>query len=108
MNSTQSLRVADDSDVPRWRLRMNAKQAWVVLTPGVVGYEIACREGQLLSEGVGDWLISRPILTRAAIAVLALHLRNAVPNSYDSVALGFQALRQSSRLLVLATAKLVG
>jgi hypothetical protein len=76
---------------------MNAKQAWVVLAAGVLGYEIVCKDGQLLSEGVDEWLASRPILTRAAIAALALHLGNAVPQRYDVVSLGFQAIRRTSR-----------
>ena len=100
MNRVQSLPVA--GDFPRWRLKMSAKQAWVILTAGVLSYEIACREGELLSEGVDDWLISRPVLTRAAIAAMALHLGNAVPKRFDVVALGFQVLRQSSRSLVTA------
>ncbi len=105
MNSSQSLSWSAQPVEP-WRLRMSAKQAWAVLATGVLGYEIACHEGQLLSEGVDDWLVSRPILTRAAIAAMALHLGNAVPKRYDVVSLGFQALRQSSRVVVLATAKL--
>ncbi|MUL79061.1 hypothetical protein [Mycolicibacterium sp. CBMA 226] len=85
---------------------MNAKQAWATLAAGVIGYENVCREGQLLSAGVDELLASRPILTRAAIAVMALHLGNAVPNRYDVVSLGFVALRQSSRYVVLVTARL--
>jgi len=85
---------------------MNAKQAWAILTAGVLSYEIACREGQLLSEGVDEWLISRPILTRAAIAAMALHLGNAVPKHYDVVSLGFQALRQSSRYAIFVASRL--
>lgn len=77
MNRIRTLRTAGSSDFPQWRLTMNAKQAWAVLTAVVLSYEIACREGQLLSEGVDEWLISRPILTRAAIAAMALHLGNA-------------------------------
>jgi hypothetical protein len=76
---------------------MNARHAWALLTAGVLGYEIACKDGQLLSECVDDWLLSRPILTRAAIAAVALHLGNAVPKRYDVVSLGFQAIRRSSR-----------
>jgi hypothetical protein len=57
---------------------LNARQAWAVLAAGVVGYEVACKDGQLLSEGVDEWLVSRPILTRAVIAALALHLGNAL------------------------------
>lgn len=98
MNRNQSSYVA--GDFPGWRLKMSAKQAWAILTAGVLSYEIACRDGQLLSEGVDDWLVSRPILTRAAIAAMALHLGNAVPKRYDVVSLGFQVLRHSSRYLV--------
>ncbi|RUP31506.1 MAG: hypothetical protein EKK51_14120 [Mycolicibacterium sp.] len=106
MNRIRTLRTAGSSDFPQWRLTMNAKQAWAVLTAVVLSYEIACREGQLLSEGVDEWLISRPILTRAAIAAMALHLGNALPKRYDIVSLGFQALRQSSRYLLLVSARL--
>ncbi|MUL65807.1 hypothetical protein BOO86_15130 [Mycobacterium sp. CBMA 234] len=85
---------------------MSAKHAWVILTAGVLSYEISCKDGQLLSEGVDEWLISRPILTRAAIAAMALHLGNAVPKRYDVVSLGFQVLRQCSRYLMVVTARL--
>ena len=78
---------------------MNARQAWAVLAAGVVGYELACKDGQLLSEGVDEWLLSRPILTRAVIAALALHLGNALPERYDIVSLGFLAVRKISREL---------
>jgi hypothetical protein len=98
MNNTQIRSAA--VDVPPWRLKMTAKQAWAILTAGVLSYEIACRDGQLLSEGVDEWLVSRPVLTRAAIAAMALHLSNAVPKRFDVVSLGFQALRHSSRYLV--------
>jgi len=43
---------------------MNARQAWAVLATGVIAYEIACKDGQLLSECVDEWLLSRPIITR--------------------------------------------
>jgi hypothetical protein len=76
---------------------MNARQAWALLAAGVIGYEVACKEGQLLSQCVDEWLSSRPILTRAAIAALALHLGNALPERYDVVSLGFHAIRRRSR-----------
>jgi hypothetical protein len=76
---------------------MNARQAWALLAAGVLGYEVICKDGQLLSECVDEWLVSNPILTRAAIAALALHLGNAIPERYDVVSLGFQAIRRSSR-----------
>jgi len=76
---------------------MNARQAWALIAAGVLGYEVVCKDGQLLSQCVDEWLASKPILTRAAIAALALHLGNAVPERYDVVSLGFQAIRRSSR-----------
>jgi hypothetical protein len=63
----------------------------------VIGYEIACKDGQLLSECVDEWLLSRPIVMRAAITALALHLGNALPERYDVVSLGFHAIRRDSR-----------
>jgi hypothetical protein len=68
---------------------MNARQAWVLLAAGVLGYDVVCKDGQLPSECVDEWLIARPILTRAAIATLALHLGNAVPERYDVVSQDF-------------------
>ena len=76
---------------------MNARQAWALIAAGVLGYELVCKDGQLLSQCVDEWLVSKPILTRAAIAALALHLGNAVPERYDVVSLGFRAIRRSSR-----------
>lgn len=70
---------------------MNARQTRALLAAGILGYEIACKGGHLLS--VDEWLASRPILTRAAIAVGALHPGTALPKRYDVVALGFQAIR---------------
>lgn len=80
---------------------VNAKQAWGVLAAGVLAYEIACNEGELLSEGVDDWLAARPVLTRTVIAALALHLGNAVPPQVDPISWGFQAIRRASRLVGL-------
>ena len=76
---------------------MSARQAWALLAAGVLSYEVVYKDGQLPSECVDDWLVSNPILTRAAIAALALHLGNAVPQRYEVVSLGFQAIRRSSR-----------
>lgn len=76
---------------------MNARQAWAILAAGIMGYELACKDGQLLSECVDEWLVSRPVLTRAVIAALALHLGNVLPERYDVVSLGFLAIRKSSR-----------
>jgi hypothetical protein len=62
-------------------LNVSAKQAWGVIAAGVLAYELACNEGELLSEGVDDWVATKPILTRAVIAALALHLGNPFPRA---------------------------
>ena len=80
-----------------WAQPMNARQAWALIAAGVLGYEVVCKDGQLLSECVDEWLVSKPILTRTAIAALALHLGNAIPERYDVVSLGCSAIRRSSR-----------
>jgi hypothetical protein len=84
---------------------VNAKQAWGLLAAGVFSYEISCREGELLSECVDKWLVSKPMLTRIVIAALALHLANAVPARYDLVSLGFLLVRRLSRLRPEVAAK---
>ena len=65
----------------------------------MVSYELYCKDGQLLSECVDDWLVSRPVLTRTIIAALALHLGNALPVRYDVVSLGFFAMRKAKRYI---------
>ncbi|HEY6576069.1 MAG TPA: hypothetical protein VI029_14295 [Mycobacterium sp.] len=76
---------------------MNAKQAWALLATGVLSYEFYCKDGELLSECVDGWLDCRPLLTRAVIAALALHLGNLLPARYDVVSLGFFAMRKAKR-----------
>ena len=84
-------------------LSMSAKQAWGVIAAGVLAYELACNDGELLSEGVDDWVTSRPMLTRTVIAALALHLGNAVPPRFDPVSMGFHGIRKGSRYLTALT-----
>ena len=80
-------------------LPLSAKQAWGLLAAGVLAYELACKEGELLSEGVDDWVAAKPILTRTVIAAFALHLGNAVPPRFDPVSLAFIGIRRGSRFL---------
>jgi hypothetical protein len=84
-------------------LNISAKQAWGVIAASVLAYELACNEGELLSEGVDDWVATKPILTRAVIAALALHLGNAVPTRFDPVSMGFHGIRKGSRYLTALT-----
>jgi len=87
---------------------VNAKRAWGVIAAGVLAYELACKEGELLSEGVDDWVAAKPILTRTVIAALALHLGNAVPPRFDPVSLGFHGIRKGSRYLAARQHSILG
>lgn len=60
-----------------------ADRAWLVLGAGVVGYDLSARDGELMSEAVDRYLLRRPWLTRAVIAVTAAHLANVIPARCD-------------------------
>jgi hypothetical protein len=49
---------------------MNAKQACELLAPGVFSYELRCKDGELLSECVDQWLVSGRYLLGTIIAPL--------------------------------------
>lgn len=65
---------------------LTAGRAWAALAAGVVIYELAAPDGELMSEGV-DRGMERGSLARtaiyAAIGCTALHLVNAIPENID-------------------------
>ena len=64
-------------------IRMTGELAWALLGAGIIAYEIAAPEGQLLSEAVDRFLVSHPVTTRVVIIGLAAHLLNAIAPEYD-------------------------
>lgn len=74
--------------------RVRGEQAWIALAVLVVGYEIMAAPGELLSEAVDRFLARHPVLTRAAIITVALHLANALPDRVDPIHLLAVALRE--------------
>lgn len=73
---------------------ITGKQAWAIMAAGILAYEVSCDESQLLSVVVDEWLISHPILTRAAIAAVSLHLLNALHPAIDPLAMSFFVTRR--------------
>lgn len=73
---------------------ITGKHAWAILAGLIVAYEFAAEEEQLLSSVVDEWLEGRPIITRAVILALALHLANCIHPGVDPVHLCFLALRR--------------
>lgn len=60
-----------------------AGKAWAVLGLGVVAYDLTCKQGETLSEGVDRGLESKPVATTLAIGVTCLHLLNKLPQQVD-------------------------
>lgn len=62
-----------------------ADRGWLVLGAYVVAHNIraAGRGDEMLSEAVDRYLLRRPLLTTAAVAVVALHLLNRLPPTAD-------------------------
>ena len=65
--------------MPGNNMVFRGEHAWAVLAVGVIGYEVACDDEELLSVAVDRWLISHPFITRTAIAAVSLHLLNLMP-----------------------------
>lgn len=72
---------------------LTAKRGWIAMGLGILAYELACPQGELLSEGVDKALNAHPLITRAAIGVTALHLANLIPDTIDPFKRGIDLLK---------------
>lgn len=73
-----------------------AKKLWAAGGAVALAHNLTAEDGDTLSEAVDDWLHTHPILTRAVIAMLALHLANAVTQQADPVHWAFHIVRGRS------------
>lgn len=64
---------------------MTGRHAWTALAAAIAAYEILAQDGELLSEEVDRWIDAHPHLTRATIAIIALHLANLLPPAIDPI-----------------------
>lgn len=78
-------------------VRPSAKACWLAIGAIVVGHNISADDGDTLSEAVDGWIVTHPWLTRVIIAVIALHLANAVSSRIDPVHLVFVGVRSVPR-----------
>jgi hypothetical protein len=69
------------------RARLRGGPAWLVLVAAVTAYEIATPADQLLTAACHRALAKHPVVTRAAIAITALHLAALLPRQVDPFAL---------------------
>jgi len=63
-----------------------ADYAWLALGVGIVVYELAAPDGELLSAGWDRYLTHSPVLARVLPLVLCLHVVNLLPRRVDPVA----------------------
>lgn len=63
----------------------DSHKAWLGLAAGVTAYEIACKPGETLSEGLDELMEHRywRYAVGLAVGVTAAHLCNMLPNQYD-------------------------
>jgi hypothetical protein len=71
----------------------SANKAWLCIGFGVVLHNMmaAGRGQEMLSEAVDRWLGDHPVLTRGCVALVSLHLVNALPSRLDPCHLVFVA-----------------
>ena len=72
---------------------LTAKNGWQTLIAGVIAFEIACAEGEMLSHGMDRLLEKYPIWPRIAVVLLAAHVANLIPTKYDAVSVVFNVVR---------------
>lgn len=67
------------------REKLTAKRGWAALAAGVLAYEVAAPQGELLSEGVDKALEHDRYryLALGAIGITAAHLANMIPERID-------------------------
>ncbi|MCW2685298.1 MAG: hypothetical protein JWR37_188 [Mycobacterium sp.] len=70
-------------------------KVWVAIVCIVLGHNLTAKE-ELLSEAVDRYLVAHPWLTRGVVAAVALHLCNAVPNTFDPLSWAFLLARRYS------------
>jgi hypothetical protein len=78
------------------RPELTAKRAWIGIGLGVLAYEVAAPEGELLSEGV-DRALERSKLWALPVGYVALHLINLLPQRADGLHLITVAARNLVR-----------
>lgn len=62
-------------------------KAWLTLAAGVVVWDVACPRGEMLSEASARYATARPVLSRAVIGYVAIHLMHLLPPRCDPLSL---------------------
>jgi hypothetical protein len=75
-------------------------RAWLALGVGVLTYDVACRDGEMLSQASARYAREHPVAAYAVVAAVALHLVDRIPAAVDPihwVGIGLRGLRHGLR-----------
>jgi hypothetical protein len=78
-----------------------SQKVWLGIAAVVLAHNSTAEDGDTLSEMADEWVLAYPVLTRAVIAMFALHLANAIYARYDPVHLAFTVTRTWRRRRVV-------
>jgi hypothetical protein len=59
--------------------------AWIALGVGVLSWDVACADGEMLSEASSRYAKAHPFLAYAVIGSVAAHLVNRIPKRFDPI-----------------------
>lgn len=79
---------------------MRAAHVWRGIAAAVIVHNVTAREGDTLSECMDGWIARHPVLWRAVIVAVAVHVGNVVPPRLDPVHWLFVAARHRDRMTV--------
>jgi hypothetical protein len=70
-----------------------AHKMLALLAAEAVVYDLKCKEGETVSEGVHSGMDKRPLVIGSAISILALHFMNVLPKPIDPLHQGLKAIK---------------
>jgi hypothetical protein len=85
----------------------SASWAWPALIGGVIVYNIAARDGEMLSEQADRAIRKHPVAVRAAAVLVAAHVANLLPQRVDAIHWFFETLKLPKYFVAKAVLKTV-
>lgn len=76
---------------------MPSDRAWITLGVGVLAWDMACGDGQTLSEAADRYLLRHPWLVRGVAFAVAAHVANVIDPRLDCIHWLFVASRRWRR-----------
>lgn len=71
-----------------------SERVWLAIGGAVLVHNATAALGDTLSERMDEWILAHPMLVRAGIGAVALHLANAVRPEHDPIHWAFVGMRK--------------